>query len=79
MSGSYPSPRAKECGIKADLLAKITALQAEIAELQEREAQAMARSDRITDALVTADMQDAQRRRTALLLEFQDHVERHGC
>jgi hypothetical protein len=79
VAGVYPGPRVQDCQTKATFLRKITSVLNELSELYQREARVMAQADRLADAVITAEIELAQKRRTALLIQFQDHVERHGC
>jgi hypothetical protein len=79
MAGSYPAPLIKNCNLKAELLRKITEVHNRLSELYQREVQAMEQGNRAADAMVAAEIEIEQMRRARLLIEFQDHVEEHGC
>jgi hypothetical protein len=79
LAGTYPGPRIRDCKIKADLLRKITEVHNQLAELYQREVKAMKEGDRAANEILASEIMAAQKRRTVLLIEFQDHVDRHGC
>ena len=79
VAGSYPAPFIRDCQIKSDLLHKITLVHRQISDLYRRELEAMQQGDKAARLIVAGQIESAQKRRTILLIEFQDHVEEHGC
>ena len=79
LAGNYPVPRITDCKLKSEMLLRITAVNIQLTELYDREIKTITAGDKIAYAVLRAEIETMQRRRTRLLIEFQDHVDKHGC
>lgn len=74
-----PAPDARPCPIKAALVRMITEVQDAISELYWREAHVVRQNDVDAELKALAGLTSARNRRALLLIEYQDHIDKHRC
>lgn len=67
------------CPIKAALVRMITEIQDAICELYRREAHAVRQNDIDSELKALAGLTSTRSRRALLLIEYQDHIDKHRC